>query len=32
VAAIAVGATVPHIVTGRPDATDTEISAALRAR
>jgi hypothetical protein len=30
VAALAAGATVPHIVTGRPDATDPEIAAALR--
>jgi hypothetical protein len=30
VAALAAGATVPHIVTGRPDATDIEITAALR--
>jgi hypothetical protein len=29
VAAIAPGATVPHIVTGRPDATDTETAAAV---
>ena len=30
VAALAAGASVPHIVTGRPDATDPEIAAALR--
>jgi hypothetical protein len=30
VAALTTEATVPHIVTGRPDATDTEIAAALR--
>jgi hypothetical protein len=30
VAALAAGETVPHIVTGRPDATDIEIAAALR--
>ena len=30
VAALTVEATVPHIVAGRPDATDAEIAAALR--
>ena len=30
VAALAPGATVPHIVTGGPDATDAEIAAAVR--
>jgi hypothetical protein len=29
VAALAAGATVPHIVTGRADATDAEIAAAV---
>jgi hypothetical protein len=33
VAALAAGPTIPHIITGRPDATDAEILAALgRAR
>jgi hypothetical protein len=30
VAALAPGATVPHIVTGGPDATDVEVAAAVR--
>jgi hypothetical protein len=30
VAALAPGATAPHIVTGKPDATDTEIAAAVK--